>query len=214
MRRSDAIADSFDLLLDTICNTFGALIFIALLVAILSQQSAPDIVTDSPSSTEMVERQIAVAEADLAELTQQIERATGQSSPTSDLQRQLADLERTVADLEMTATERAETEATGSTLSATADDLVALKQSLITLQSENAQAENALRAIQENLQRLEKRINALTADTGKLERSRTRTLRFPKEQARIKTQLYVIFKYNRAYLVDPENAASGCLGER
>ena len=39
-RKSSASSDSLDLLLDTICNTFGGVLFIAMLVIILLNISA------------------------------------------------------------------------------------------------------------------------------------------------------------------------------
>ncbi len=41
--------DSLELLLDTICNTFGAVIFISILASILAQNSAPE--SASPEET-------------------------------------------------------------------------------------------------------------------------------------------------------------------
>lgn len=50
MKRESAVADSFDLFLDTICNAFGGVVFLAILIAILIQTRA--IVSDPLHSDE------------------------------------------------------------------------------------------------------------------------------------------------------------------
>lgn len=50
-RRSGANADSLDLFLDTICNAFGGLLFLAILLTLLVQMQSND---DSGSSQEFV----------------------------------------------------------------------------------------------------------------------------------------------------------------
>ena len=58
--------DSLDLLLDTMCNTFGGIIMIAILVALLAQQSPAPIVPADRARSEMTERRLAIADTDLA----------------------------------------------------------------------------------------------------------------------------------------------------
>ena len=69
-RRALAPADSLDLLLDTMCNTFGGIILIALLVALMPQKQ-PDGEAPSPSLT-LYEQRIAFAEAELAALKKHV----------------------------------------------------------------------------------------------------------------------------------------------
>lgn len=49
MSRKTGPSDSLDLLLDTICNTFGGILFLAMLVSILTNQASRDSTPSSPS---------------------------------------------------------------------------------------------------------------------------------------------------------------------
>jgi len=68
-RRIRGPGDSLDLLLDTICNSFGGIIFIACLVAILARDTPPARGSAmAAADAEMLERRIRVAEDDLRQL--------------------------------------------------------------------------------------------------------------------------------------------------
>jgi len=58
--------DSLELLLDTICNTFGAVIFISILASILAQNSAPD--SASPEETTAAIEESYTRQRELSEL--------------------------------------------------------------------------------------------------------------------------------------------------
>ena len=53
MARSRASEDSLELLLDTICNTFGGILFIALLVCVLAQNTQPAGTAAAPTQAEL-----------------------------------------------------------------------------------------------------------------------------------------------------------------
>jgi hypothetical protein len=71
-RRHGPSGDSLELLLDTICNTFGGIVFIALLIVLLLQQTA--VVTQeptdevSPAELERLASELEVVDAELASL--------------------------------------------------------------------------------------------------------------------------------------------------
>ena len=48
-RKAAPVGDSLDLLLDTICNTFGGILFIAMLVVILTSQISRDAAPSAPA---------------------------------------------------------------------------------------------------------------------------------------------------------------------
>ncbi|GEM_PF-487733 len=58
--------DSLELLLDTICNTFGAVIFISMLASILAQNSSPD--SASPQETEAAVQETYLRQRELSDL--------------------------------------------------------------------------------------------------------------------------------------------------
>jgi len=59
-RRSTDSGDSLEMLLDTVCNVFGGVIFVAMLIAILTSQTSEAIVTDHRATTTAVKEQRAV----------------------------------------------------------------------------------------------------------------------------------------------------------
>ncbi len=71
MSRSGIVTtdDSLELLLDTICNTFGAVVFISILASVLAQNSAPRPVT--PEETDVAIEVTFAQQRKLAELQQQ-----------------------------------------------------------------------------------------------------------------------------------------------
>ncbi|MEZ6040016.1 MAG: hypothetical protein R3C20_05895 [Planctomycetaceae bacterium] len=95
-RRSVSQSDSLDLLLDTICNTFGAVIFISILVAILAGRSGPESNSQlEQSATETLvqecQQQIAAARIRLRQLsTQHAQQQRLIDRLTSDESRHLA----------------------------------------------------------------------------------------------------------------------------
>ena len=75
MRRGTQPQDSFDLFLDTICNTFGGIIFLAILVAILIQNRSmqtlannPPLPQGSPEEVRSLIRQISLLEVETSNL--------------------------------------------------------------------------------------------------------------------------------------------------
>ena len=90
-RKAAPSGDSLDLLLDTICNTFGGILFIAMLVVILTNQVSRDAAPSAPSaeSSRALRRlrgELTESEARLTKLRQAVRQK-------EDLERQFADPE-------------------------------------------------------------------------------------------------------------------------
>lgn len=90
-RRAATSGDSLDLLLDTICNAFGGIVFIAMLVAILANQISRDAAPTAPSAESSrtlrgIRSELTQSETRLTKLRQAV--------------RQKEDLERRFADSE------------------------------------------------------------------------------------------------------------------
>ncbi|MFN9041695.1 MAG: hypothetical protein ACK5YO_35735, partial [Planctomyces sp.] len=76
-RRRQELPDSLELLLDTICNTFGAVIFISMLLAILAEGRSPisnaDVSAIADKMTAEQERTNAAARVHLSQLRRLID---------------------------------------------------------------------------------------------------------------------------------------------
>ena len=72
-RRSRAPKDSLDLLLDTMCNAFGGIVLIAILIALLIESPGDESRKSAPSGREALEvsrkaRELTELEADVSEI--------------------------------------------------------------------------------------------------------------------------------------------------
>jgi hypothetical protein len=99
-RRTLAPKDSLDLLLDTMCNAFGGIVLMAILIALLIQDGGPGKTPSAPARREAAEaarkaRELAALEAEIASLEEKREA-----------NRELIDLVRRRNELEAAAAER------------------------------------------------------------------------------------------------------------
>jgi len=78
MKRRRKQPDSFELLLDTMCNTFGGIIMIALLIALLSRDASSD--AEVRQRTEAVQKQLEQAKMQIAEAERLQEQVRAQAA--------------------------------------------------------------------------------------------------------------------------------------
>lgn len=196
-RRALAPADSLDLLLDTMCNTFGGIILIALLVALLARQT-PQQSPVNPSLA-LFEQRIALAESELAtlrsHLTQQSDEPVSISAEAVRLaEKQLAAARADAIALASKTTRQAESAAAtgGAAWSQLAEELRSLER-------RETELRNLIAGIEAETARLREREAALAAQLQSERDHQTVKLRFPKERPRTHSSLAVICKYNRLY---------------
>ena len=190
-RRKGAVADSLDLFLDTICNAFGGLLFLAILLTLLVQMRSSD---DSGSAREVV------SEVELERLALEISTA----------ERRREELNAHVSKLSQLAGEMK-----GSPLQKQASNIEELQKKLEPLlsqiQSESQQVESMLREIrelQEQMAKLEVELplarEALAQAKQNLSESltsRQETVEAPVERVTLKSPICLLVRYNRVYLV-------------
>lgn len=202
MRKLGATGDSLELLLDTVCSMFGAIVLIAILVALQAQTSSVPSAGDQAGS-ELLRRRIAAAEADLAGV--QSMAAAVNAGPMDPALAALALEKGQLTQAISEAKERAaksnaslETQIAQQTVdfSAEAKNLTAREASL---RRQLEEAANALKTQDENRQRLEGRTKELQQRLQAEKDAKTVTLRFPKERAQTKRSINVICKFGRVY---------------
>lgn len=200
-RRSRGPGDSLDLLLDTICNSFGGIIFIACLVAILARDTptAPASAMAAADAS-MLERRISVAEDDLQQLEALASEQADRADHASSLEQKRGELKAAIAAL------RAETKPTTA-----AQPDKASPEALRTLRAANreqsAQLESLLNEIassEQELSRLARRASQLRERTAAAASARREMLRFPRERRSEKSPFWVILKHGRVYTVRTE----------
>ncbi|HQX54100.1 MAG TPA: hypothetical protein PLR25_29565 [Planctomycetaceae bacterium] len=91
MSRKAATGDSLDLLLDTICNTFGGILFIAMLVVILTNKASQDAAPSTPTAESS--RTLRKLRGELTESESRLTKLRRAVRQKEDLERRFADPE-------------------------------------------------------------------------------------------------------------------------
>jgi len=200
--RRKAPHDSLYLLLDTLCNAFGGIILLAVLVVLLTskekQQTSP-----RAESQEMVQRRMALAQTNLQaslQLNQSLQAKANDGRWKQQLaliatRQQLKDSLQQIRD--DIAHNNQELEAANA--ADPAERLKFLKSELASAQARELDAKNSLAATQDNNKRLKARLadmqKQLTAKLNDLERP----LRLPREHDTGKHVVWLIARYGHIY---------------
>jgi hypothetical protein len=196
-------ADSLYLLLDTLCNAFGGIILLAVLVVLLTSKEKSQSATSSDTQ-EMLQRRLAMAQASLQQALQlqtslqtkaNDERWKTQVSLLATRQ-QIKDEIKTIREL---AAQNAK-ELDASTSTDPAERMKNLNAQLAAAQAKKLEAQNSLAASKENSKRLNTRLAGLEKQAADLVNESERQLRLPKEHETGKRVIYIIARYNKIYL--------------
>jgi len=190
-RRQASVSDSLDLLLDTICNMFGGILFIALLVVILLQLHGDEAAaTNSPPITpqalELLQADLAARHADLHRLR---DLHDGQQQTLAALAP--ADLEELVD--EHRAAVAANTELTRQR-EQMFDDIAGLTRDIVQTEADLRTADADLQKARADVAELERQ---LEADR----KSRRRELRTPLQRpSASRSEIGCVMQYGRFYV--------------
>ena len=202
--------DALELLLDTVCSMFGAILLIAILVALMAQTVKVETPADQ-ASAEMMHRRNATAEADLAKTRRLIAEAAAPSA--TGMAELVAEKEKLEQELERAKSQRKQ-------MSSQVQDLVAqettdfstewkrLTGELRALQRHLQEVANEIKTQDENRARIEGRIAEINKLIQKEKDAHLVTLRFPKERARSKKSFAIICKFGKIYPLYDINGAT------
>jgi len=200
--RRKAPPDSLYLLLDTLCNAFGGIILLAVLVVLLTSKEKTQTVTPADSQ-EMLQRRLALAAANLEQSLRLA--ATLNAQATNHQVQQQMTLLSTRKDLQdaIQATHDANSQNRAELESASAADpaerLKFLNTQLALAQARKLDAQNRLLAAGEDVTRTKQRLtNAEQLVTAKLNELQ-RPLRLPKEHRTGKRVVFILLRYGRYY---------------
>ena len=195
--------DSLELLLDTVCSMFGAITLIAILVGLLANTGAPNS-SAKHASAEMTIRKIAVAEADLKDaeaLKDRLPKPDGSKMAEfvaekkrleNALQEARVDQMKSVGDLQDSANEQ------GTELN---KEWKKLEEERKTIQRHVTEESNAIKAQDENSERLQLRFKVLGGLIEQEKARRVARLRFPRERENVRQSYPIICKFGRIYPV-------------
>ena len=195
--------DSLYLLLDTLCNAFGGIILLAVLVVLLTSKEKNQS-SKAADSQEMLQRRLAIAQTDLQK-SQQL-AASLQAKANDERLKQQVELLSTRKDLQDAIQQSRENVAQNSkdldTASAVdpSERVKFLNAQLAAAEAHKLEAKNSLAAADENTKRLKQRLADLERQvTTKLDELQ-RPLRLPKEHETGKRVIYIIARYGHIYL--------------
>jgi hypothetical protein len=195
--------DSLYLLLDTLCNAFGGIILLAVLVVLLTSKEKTQS-SKAADSQEMLQHRLAIAQTDLQK-SQQLAASLKAKANDERFKQQVA-LLSTRKDLQDAIQQTRDTVAQSSkdidTASAVdpSERLKFLNAQLAAAQAQKLEAKNSLAAAEENTERLKQRLADMERQvTAKLDELQ-KPLRLPKEHETGKRVIYIIVRYGHIYL--------------
>lgn len=185
--------DSLDLLLDTMCNLFGGIVFVALLVAIIAGDDASKKINPSRNaSQDLLEREIANLKEEEQSLKKGLEEEEQRASSSKALDGEQAavkilknELETLRQALQMASEEKSEGQDLGQFLQEA-------KERKSNLNKEATQIENQKKSLKEEKERLAKRLADLTKRGEEATEEKTQAFRFPRERASAKNPYWIL----------------------
>lgn len=191
------------MLLDTMCNTFGGIILLAVLVTLLTSRERHGSAATASDTHEMLQRRLALAQTNLQQALQlqsslQTKANDGRWKTQVSLlatRQQIQDEIKTIREL---ATQNAK-ELDASASSDPAERMKALNSQLAAAQTQKTEAQNSLAASKENVKRLNTRLAGLDKQASDLFKESQRQLRLPKEHETSKRVIYVIARHGRIF---------------
>ncbi len=196
-------ADSLDLLLDTMCNAFGGIILMAVLLALLSQRQPQNTAAAATDSAEILLRRIKVAETNLV-LTAKKQAdlmASTNDKKIAERHRLLQEQKQLQALLAEARSEADSKQQTTNTRRASdpAERLKQIKDEMTAAAARKVEQENALKAAEDSITRLKSRLNDINRQIITVQNKKVQKLRLPKERSTTKSVFNVIVQYGKVY---------------
>lgn len=195
--------DSLYMLLDTMCNAFGGIILLAVLVVLLTSKEKSQSAS-RPDSTEMLQRRVALAQTNLQhslELYDSLKAKAGadrwKTQVTLLATRQQLDEELKV--LREIAAQNAQQIDANASLDPT-ERLKELNAQVADGEIRKLEAQNKIEASQQEKKSVANQLGALEKQMAEVARQSQRELRLPREHDTDRQIVYAILMYGRVYL--------------
>jgi hypothetical protein len=189
MSRKRASADSLDLLLDTICNTFGGVLFIAMLVIILLNRTSNQTAVASPADA--ASDRLGTARDELAASQAELDQLRRASQEQERLKR----LFKNPALRELVSKSASQQ----TTLTAAAASRAANLQSAAQTQAQTNQIADSLAALDTALADARQRLARIDQQLQAERQLRTRTVKLPKQRPTSRSQVSYLLVGGRLY---------------
>lgn len=191
------------MLLDTMCNAFGGIILLAVLVVLLTSREKIQNAANG-DSLERLRRRIALAQTNLQQSLQlaasldarSTDRRQKEQVALLDTRKQLQDEIKLVRDL---AAQNAK-EIDANAGSDPTERLKALNAQIAAAEAKKLEAQNSIAASNEEASQVTGRLDALKKQLADVAAQSERELRLPREHETDRQVVYVIVRYGRIYL--------------
>jgi hypothetical protein len=190
-----------DLLLDTICNAFGGIVLIAILITLLTSDTKEKLEEAATTADkELIERQIDSVKSDIKEAEEYLQRQASSVSVDPVL---VARLDRAKASLQTakdknaevwSAWQKAAAKASGN--DPEADKVLGEK---VSVASRLARLRTQTEALDQKLERLKQRLETLRRERSDIVASKAEQLRLPKEQPERGGNVFILLKQNEIF---------------
>jgi hypothetical protein len=213
MKRSlgKASANSLELLLDTICNMFGSIILITLLIVIVTSEKPIDQILDMNQGPdrEEIDRRLETARLQIESLQSEIQKERAKAPAASADEKHATDLQAKVqaAEAALQSALRDQQTAFDRTSPEFAKTLREFKTRLESLAQEITDLENQLADSNRRRPALQAELASLQAAHKGLTGANTEKIRLPKERTTEKSPFFVICRHNKVYPVNLVSAA-------
>jgi hypothetical protein len=194
--------DSLYMLLDTMCNAFGGIILLAVLVVLLTSKEKSQNATTG-DSLERLQRRVALAQANLQESLQLASSLQARTTDANqkeqlvllDQRKQLQDEIKLIR--ELAAQNAREIDANAG--SDPTERLKALNAQIAAAEVKKLEAQNSLAASKDEEKHTKERLEALKKQMAEVAAKSERQLRMPKEHDTDRQVVYIILRYDRLY---------------
>jgi hypothetical protein len=195
--------DSLFMLLDTICDTFGGILLLAVLVTLLTSRENENHAGATSENVDFVKRQLEIAETNLRQalnLSTRLETKAGDSrwkeqieliATRKDLQQQLQQVDAVIA--------RKTEDIRAVAATDPSERAKYLNQRMADAQLRQSEAQNRLAAANQNLQHLKQRQADLKHQIASKIQETERPLRLPREHETGKDVVYIIARFGLIY---------------
>ena len=196
--------DSLDMLLDTMCNTFGGIILLAVLVTLLTSRERQIRSGTTSDSQELLQRRLAMAQTNLQK-SFQLSASLQNKADDEKWKKQIAllssrkELQDELQQIRETITQNKK-ELDASSAADPAERLKFLNSQFAAAQTRKLETQNSLAAAEENSKRLKQRLEGLEKQASTIISESQRPLRLPREYQTGKRVIYVIARHGRIYL--------------
>jgi hypothetical protein len=174
-RKSGSSGDSLDLLLDTICNTFGGIVFISMLVVILVNAASQDVSSSLPARGD--HQRLVESRRQLSDMTIKLDSLRRAVRQTEELRDRFTDADSQV-DIDELQVLQSTTDVLHETRDGNLQQLAETQESINETTSETERLRVAMRNARQELAATQRQLEsevALRSRTSKLPRQRTTT---------------------------------------